>query len=150
MIPRMSDEPAPAAIELLVPIVLGLVLSVGLGWGVWRLAPGSAMGMVGGFVVALATLGAWLLIATPGDPVGSRFVVWLVPGPVRILGEITFFCVAAAVIWKAGSRAAAESLLTVAALHYALTWERIRWLLRRSTRTRVPDRDAVKGDGTSE
>jgi len=67
----------------------------------------------------------------PGDlPRGvSRFPV---PGPARLAIELAVLGLAAYGIWAAGSRAAGETLLTFGLIHYGLSWERVRWLLRGS------------------
>jgi hypothetical protein len=52
-----------------------------------------------------------------------------VPGLARIAIEWTILALAVFGIWTAWSRAAGETLLTAGVIHYALSWERLRWLL---------------------
>lgn len=114
---------------LVVAFLLELAMFICLGiWG-WHLGDG---GVLGGLLAALFVViaaGVWGLCRVPGDlPHGSSRVP--VPGPVRLLIECTVLGLAVYGIWTAGSRAAGETLLTAGVIHYGLTWERVRWLLR--------------------
>ena len=115
---------------LVVRFLLELVLLAALGvWG-WRLGDG---GMAGGGLALLVPLIAavlWGVFSVPGDPSRNPRALVAVPGVVRLVLEWALFGLAAYGLWSTGSRAAAETLLTVAGLHYALSWERIVWLVR--------------------
>ena len=115
---------------LVVRFLLELVLLAVLGvWG-WRLGDG---GMAGGGLALLVPLIAavlWGAFSVPGDPSRNPRALVAVPGVVRLALEWALFGLAAYGLWSTGSRAAAETLLTVAGLHYALSWERIVWLVR--------------------
>lgn len=126
-----SPAPRPARIDGAVRAILLVSIAGGLGWGIWRTLSGGSGGLVLGAAAAAATIVVWILVAAHGEPATSRLATWAVPGPLRLLIETGLIGLAAAAIWKGGSRAAAETLLTVAALHYALTWERVAWLLGR-------------------
>ncbi len=146
-----SPDPAapyPAAIDTPVRYLLLVAIASGLGWGVWRLVSSGAAAPAAGFAVAFATLIIWLGLMTPGDPAQGRFGRIAVPGVARLAGELVVLGLAALAIWKAGSRAAAETLLTVAGLHYALTWERVAWLLGRDARTRRRERRDTERAGS--
>jgi hypothetical protein len=91
------------------------------GWHVWRYA--------GAILFVLGACLLWGLFGTTGD--GSRGApVVETPGQIRLALEITLFGVAAYGYWVVWSRAASETFLTAAVLHYLITWERNWWLLR--------------------
>ena len=103
-----------------------MLAGVGMaGWAVWR--------YIGAILAVAAAAALWGVSGTPGD--GSRGApVVETPGPLRLLLELTLFAAAGYGIWVAWSRAAAETFLTIAVLHYAITWERQWWLLRGAPR----------------
>jgi len=75
-------------------------------------------------------MASWVTFAVLGDPSRSGRAPVPVPGVARLGLEWALFGLAAYGLWSTGSRAAAETLLTAAALHYALAWDRLVWLLR--------------------
>ena len=77
-----------------------------------------------GLLAGIATIAVWLIFETPGDPGGGWLGQVAIPGPARLLGELGLLGLAATAIWLGGSRAASETLLTVAGLHLFLSWER--------------------------
>ncbi|MCC6944505.1 MAG: YrdB family protein [Thermomicrobiales bacterium] len=77
-------------------------------------------------VIAMAL---WTIFRTLGDESAGKDGMVPTPGWIRFLMEISLFLIAAAGAWWAGSRIAAETLLTFTALHYLVTWQRVRWLL---------------------
>ncbi len=92
------------------------------------------MASAAGLLAGIATIAFWLIFETPGDPGGGWLGQVAVPGPVRLTGELVLLGLAATAIWLGGSRAASETLLTVAGLHLFLSWERAAWLCgRRAT-----------------
>ena len=98
-------------------------------WG-WRLGEATWSKLaLGALFPAVAAL-LWGVFAVPNDPSRNPKATVVVPGVVRLLLEWALFGLAAYGLWSTGSRAAAETLLTVTALHYALSWERIAWLVR--------------------
>lgn len=132
--PGAVAAPAPRLADRLIRAALGLAIAAGVAWGLWRLAGDSAAASVTGMLAGVATIAVWLIFETPGDPGGGWLGQVAVPGPVRLLGELVLLGLAAAAIWNGGSRAASETLLTVAGLHVFLSWERGAWLFcRRST-----------------
>lgn len=78
--------------------------------------------------LVLATL--WGVFAVPGDPSRSGSTVVAVPGLLRLLLELAVFGAAVtALTWVDAPRAAAIVGGAVV-VHYALSWDRIAWLLR--------------------
>jgi hypothetical protein len=120
-------------VHLAIRFLLELAMLVGVGWAGWHLwrYPGAILA-----VLAAGTL--WGVFGTPGDGTRGAAVVDT-PGPLRLLLELGLFATAGYGYWVGWSRAASETFLTVAALHYVITWERNWWLLRSAP---LPRRDA--------
>jgi len=97
-------------------------------WG-WHVGSSGIAGALLAAVFVLTTGAIWAVFGVAGE-VGRGKPVVAVPGWFRFALEIAIFGISAYGIWVSWSRAAAETFLTVAALHYAVTWERSRWLLR--------------------
>lgn len=135
---RTTDESSsdavaspPRLVDRLIRAALGLAISAGVAWGLGQLAGGGAAAVMAGLLAGVATIAVWLIFETPGDPGGGWLGQVAIPGPVRFLGELALLGLAAAIIWLGGSRAASETLLTVAGLHLFLSWERAVWLCGR-------------------
>jgi|SRR5215203_6085681 len=139
---QMTDEatsdftapPPHRLIDRLIRAFLGATIAVGVAWGLWRLLGGGAVASAVGLLAGIATIAVWLIFETPGDPGGGWLGQVSIPGPARLLGELALLGLAAAAIWLGGSRAASETLLTVAGLHLFLSWERAAWLSGRRAR----------------
>ena len=115
--------------SLIFAFLLELAMFISIGIYGWHLGNGGFFGVIGAVFFVVIAAGVWGLCRTPGDlPRGESRVP--VSGSVRLLIEFTVLGLAVYGIWAAGSRAAAETLLTAGVIHYALTWERFRWLLR--------------------
>jgi hypothetical protein len=97
-------------------------------WG-WSLLDNTLLQVVAAIGIPAIAAALWGIFRAPGDTSAGKPGVVPVPGPVRLLLEFALFGVAAYGLWSAGSRAAAETLLTITALHYLMTWQRARWLL---------------------
>ena len=126
------NAPRIPAFHLAVRFILEIAVFAGFGiWG-WHVGSGGIFGVLLTvlFVVIAATV--WAVFRVAGDPGGGRPIV-AVPGWARLLLEFAMFGFSAYGIWTSWSRAAAETLLTALGLHYALTWERSRWMLRGSS-----------------
>ena len=103
-----------------------------VGWHIWRYA--------GAALVVLGACLLWGVFGTSGDGSRGRPVIET-PGAMRLALEIALFGLAAYGYWTVWSRAAAETFLTVAVLHYLIMWERAWWLLRGA---RSPAGDAME------
>ena len=76
----------------------------------------------------VAAMAAWGTFNVPGDRSRSGEAPVPVPGVVRLLVEIDVFCVAVIVVWFANPTFALALLVGVI-IHYALSIDRIKWLL---------------------
>lgn len=126
---RDATPPRVRVVDRALRLALGLASGAGLAWGIWRFCDGSPGGLTAGVMVGVATIAAWLLCEPPDDPGRGWLGRVSIPRPARALGELAIIGTAAAAIWLGGSRAASETLLTVAGLHLFLSWERVAWLL---------------------
>ena len=129
--PGIAASPSPRLIDRLIRAILGVTIAAGVAWGLWRLIGGGTVAGTAGLLAGVATIAVWLTFETPGDPGGGWFGRIAIPGPARLLGELALLGLAATAIWLGGSRAASETLLTVAGLHLFLSWERAAWLCGR-------------------
>ena len=66
-----------------------------------------------------------------GDPSRSGKAPVQVPGLLRLALEVSFFALGAWALSFAGLGLAGWIFATIVAGHYALSWDRIVWLLRR-------------------
>jgi len=80
-------------------------------------------------LLPVAAMALWVVFRTPGDESAGKEGFVAIPGWLRLIMELSLFLIAAFGAWWAGSRIAAETLLTFTVLHYVVTWQRVRWLL---------------------
>ena len=132
------DSPAPPR----QPIVLGLVRFAmeilafgGLFWWGWTIGDGGITGAVLAILFFLVAACLWGIFAVPNDPSRNPNPPVGVPGWLRLIIELGIFGVAACGIWLSGSRALAETLLTLVGITYILTYDRARWLLSQTAFT---------------
>ena len=90
--------------------------------GIWRFVLG-----LGGPLVAAVL---WATCAAPSDPSRSGKAPVPVPGVVRLLLELAFFGLAAWALYDAGKPILALVLAGVTTAHYALSYDRVIWLIR--------------------
>jgi hypothetical protein len=102
------------------------------GMGMWasRSVQGGARYLLA-LLVPLAAACVWGVFAVPGDPSRSGRAPVPVPGAVRLCLELAFFTFGAWTLSRTGRPAWGLSLAAVTVLHYALSYDRVRWLLQR-------------------
>ena len=110
--------------------LLELAALAGLSVAGWRLAPVPWNWLA---VIALPVIGAalWGVFNVPGDPSRSGAAPVPVPGFVRLAVEFLVLSGGAAALVAAGFRTAGVVLAVLVVVHYALSWDRIAWLLSR-------------------
>lgn len=97
-------------------------------WG-WTQHTGILQVLLGfGLPIFFAIL--WGAFAVPNDPSRSGKTVIAVRGAVRLVLEIAFFGLAIVLLFSAGSTLAAVLLAVFVMIHYALSWDRLQWLLK--------------------
>ena len=90
--------------------------------GIWHYVFG-----LGGPLLAAAV---WATFAVPADPSRSGKAPVSVPGIVRLLIELSLFGLAAWTLFDAGNTALGLLLVGLVIVHYALSYDRVAWLLR--------------------
>jgi hypothetical protein len=81
-------------------------------------------------VLPLAAATAWGVFAVPSDPSRSGRAPIPVPGTSRLALEVAFFSLGVLALLQSDARMAAVGLALSVVLHYALSVDRIRWLLQ--------------------
>lgn len=128
--PAGSVPPRVAPAHLAIRFTLELALLAAIAdWG-WHLGDGGVAGASPAVAIPAAAAALWAIFRTRGETDKAEPVV-AIAGVVRLALELGLIGLAAYGVWSSGSRAAAETLLTAFALHYAVTWERVVWLARR-------------------
>ncbi|MDJ0828095.1 MAG: YrdB family protein [Rhodobacter sp.] len=101
------------------------------GIGAW------AWAMTAGWLRPVAVLGAvaaaallWTLFNVPGDPSRSGAAPVAVPGWARLILELAILLGGALAFHRAGHSGPGAALAGLVVLHYALSGDRLAWLLR--------------------
>jgi hypothetical protein len=92
--------------------------------GIWRFLLG-----IGLSVIAAA---AWATFAVPGDRSRSGRAPVPIPGVLRLLLELSLFGFAVWALYDAGSQLLALIMAGLTLVHYALSYDRVAWLIRSS------------------
>ncbi len=120
----MGSHPINLAVRFLLEIA-ALVALGHWGWarhsGLWRVV------LAAGLPLLAAVL--WGTFAVPADPSRSGNAPVPVPGVVRLALELFFFGAAAWTLFDAGKPILALALAVVVVAHYALSYDRIAWLI---------------------
>jgi hypothetical protein len=126
-----AREAAPAVpmVHLAIRFALELACWGSIGYWAWKRFDGGSAGALAAAVAFTVVSLVWGLLKTRGEQ-GPKEPTVPIPGWTRLLVELAIYALASAALWSAWSRAAAETLMTVLALHVAVTWERHWWLLR--------------------
>lgn len=117
-----------SAWNLALRFLLELAALAGLATYAW----GLASGLLRFVCVIAAVAGAaaiWTVFAVPGDPSRSGNAPVPVPGAVRLAVELFILFAGALAFHSAGLRGVGVALALLILLHYALSLDRLRWLL---------------------
>ena len=90
--------------------------------GLWRFIIG-----IGGPLIAAVL---WGTFAVPDDPSRSGKAPVPIPGVLRLVLELSLFGFAAWALYDAGSPVLALIMAGLTIIHYALSYDRIAWLVR--------------------
>lgn len=121
----MGSHPLNLALRFLLEIAA--LVAIGY-WGfrqhtgIWRVLLGI------GLPVIAATL--WATFAVPDDPSRSGRAPVPIPGVLRLVLELSLFGLAAWALYTTGSSLLALILGSIIIVHYALSYDRIAWLIR--------------------
>lgn len=116
-------------INLAVRFLLEIAALVAIGYWGWSQHEGLLRFVlaVGGPLIAAIL---WGTLTVPGDPSRSGKAPVPVPGLVRLVLELALFAFAAWALYDAGQPTLALILAAIVIIHYALSYDRISWLLR--------------------
>jgi hypothetical protein len=121
----MGSNPINLAVRFLLEVA-GLV-AIGF-WG-WTQGDGLLRFVLAiGLPVLAAVL--WHTFAVPDDPSRSGQAPVPVPGIIRLALELAFFAFAAWALYDAGLATLSLILAVAVVVHYAVSYDRIVWLLR--------------------
>jgi hypothetical protein len=121
----MGSHPLNLAARFLLEIVALVAIAY---WG-WSQQDGALRFVLAIGLPLLAAI-LWGTFAVPEDPSRSGKAPVPVPGVVRLVLELAFFAFAAWALYDAGKVTLALVLAAVVVIHYALSYDRITWLLR--------------------
>jgi hypothetical protein len=116
-------------INLAIRFLLEIAALVAIGYWGWSQHSGllRVVLAVGGPLIAAIL---WGVFAVPGDPSRSGKAPVPVPGIARLVLELAIFAFAAWALYDAGHSMLALILAIIVLLHYALSYDRMAWLLR--------------------
>jgi hypothetical protein len=114
-------------VNLAFRFLLELAALSGMAIGAYALGTGASAWLLA-VAVPLVAMVAWGTFRVPGDGSSSGEAPVAVPGIVRLLIELDVFAVAVFLLWFASPRAAIL-LAAAVVIHYAISLDRVRWLL---------------------
>ena len=121
----MGSHPLNLAVRFLLEMA-ALVAMGYWGWtqndGVWR--------WVLVIVLPIAAAALWGTFAVPNDPSRSGNAPVPTPGMIRLILELAFFALATILLIVSQRLSAGVTLAVIVIIHYALSYDRILWLLR--------------------
>ena len=121
----MSSHPINLALRFLLELAAISAMSF------WGFAHGSGWARFAFAVIApLAAAAIWGVFAVPGDPSRSGSAPVPVSGMLRLILEICFFAFAVWCLFSIHRPTLAILMGSITTLHYAVSYDRIRWLLR--------------------
>jgi hypothetical protein len=120
----MSSHP----LNLFFRFMLEVAALLGMGYWGWVQGGGALrFTLVLGIPLLAAVL--WGTFAVPDDPSRSGRAPVPVPGLIRLVVELVIFGTATWMLYTTGAEALAAVLGTAVVIHYAISYDRIRWLL---------------------
>ena len=120
----MSSHPINLLIRFLLEVVA--LLSVGM-WG-WRQSDG-ILKFVLAIGIPIILVAIWGVFAVPNDPSRSGTAPIVTPGVIRLVIELVFFGLATTSLYDMGMYKLSLVYGGVVALHYLISYDRIKWLM---------------------
>ena len=123
----MSNNPLNLILRFVLEVLAVSAFAFwGWAWGGWLRWPLA----IGCLLLAAAV---WGIFRTPGDPSSGAGVI-ATRGPIRLALELGIFALAILALLNAHANSRAETVAIVlgvgVVIHYALSWDRVAWLLR--------------------
>jgi hypothetical protein len=122
----MGSNPLNLAFRFL--LELAALMALGR-WG-WTQSSGLLRNILA-VSIPLGVAIAWGTFAVPDDPSRSGRAPVPVPGVVRLVLELAIFSAASWALWQSETRTLGIVLGLCVIVHYALSYDRVLWLLRR-------------------
>lgn len=132
----MSSNPINLAVRFLLEVAALLVMAY---WG-WNQGDGGIRFLFA-LGVPLIAAALWGTFAVPDDPSRSGKAPVPVPGILRLALELAFFAFAVWSLYSLGATQISWLLGIVILIHYALSYDRIGWLVRSHPTERERDSD---------
>jgi hypothetical protein len=120
----MGSHPINLAIRFL--LELSALLAMGV-WG-WQQREGWLRFVLALGIPLMAAL-LWGIFAVPNDPSRSGKAPIATSGMIRLVLELAIFAFAAWALYAAGAVALSWILGITVAIHYAISYDRIQWLI---------------------
>lgn len=117
------------SINLALRFLLELAMLTGVGYWAWKTQTGTVkyiLVIIGPLLLAAI----WGVFAVPNDPSRSGQTVIAVSGWIRLVLEILIFAIGSWAIYKSYSEKFGLLFLLIVILHYAVSYDRITWLLK--------------------
>lgn len=116
-------------INLAIRFLLELAAMIAIGYWGWTQHEGFLKYLlaIGGPILAAVL---WSTFAVPDDPSRSGKAPVPVPGIARLALELALFAFAAWALYDAGNSLLALIVAAIVVIHYAISYDRIAWLLR--------------------
>ena len=121
----MGSHPLNLALRFLLELAAWGAVGV---WG-WKFT-GAPLRYLLAIGLPLLVMALWGIFAVPNDPSRSGHAPIPVSGVVRLLLEGVVFAAGVLALWGAGYPRWGIMLAIVIVLHYAISYDRIGWLLR--------------------
>ena len=120
----MGSHPVNLAVRFL--LELGALIACGM-WG-WRMSDGWFRYVLAVAIPVILAI-IWGMFAVPNDPSRSGAAPVPTPGIIRLLLELAFFGFATWCMREMGYMKAATIYGVIVIIHYALSYDKISWLL---------------------
>ena len=122
----MGSSPINLAVRFILEIIALLAF---LWWG-WNQTSGILRFVLAIGIPILAAV-VWGVFAVPDDPSRSGKAPVKVPGILRLAIECVFFIAAALALFSTGASTLGWIFAVAIVIHYAASYDRIQWLVRR-------------------
>lgn len=121
----MGSNPINLAIRFLLELTALIVIGI---WGWHQSESWLRFVLAFGLPIIAATL--WGTFAVPNDPSRSGNALIAIPGIIRLVLELAFFSFATWALYKLGHSNLAFVFGAIVAIHYLISYDRIKWLIK--------------------
>ena len=121
----MGSHPINLAIRFLLELTALIVMGI---WG-WNQSEDWQRFVIA-FGLPITAAAIWGTFAVPNDPSRSGKAPVTIPGIVRLVFELAFFSFATWALYKLGHSNLAFVFGAIVAIHYLISYDRIKWLMK--------------------